>query len=56
MKRTLFLIVGLAISAVCLWFVLRRVEHMDQLLEAARTLKWQWVALCTAVFYGGFYL
>lgn len=56
MKRTLFLIVGLAISALCLWFVLRRVEHMDQLLEAARTLKWQWVALCTAVFYGGFYL
>lgn len=55
MKKTLFLLMGLAISAICLWFVLRKVD-MAQLKQTAVSLRWGWVAACAAIFYGGFYL
>lgn len=50
MKKTALLILGLAVSAGCLWAILRN-QPLSELLEAARSIRWGWIALSTAVFY-----
>lgn len=50
MKKKIALVVGVGISILCLWLILKRVEF-DKLIAVFGSLKWGWVLLCTAIFY-----
>ncbi len=50
MKKKIALIVGVGVSILCLWLILRK-QNFGELAAVFGSLKWGWVLLCIAVFY-----
>jgi len=54
-KHAVFFVVGVVISAACLWLVLRK-QNLGDLVATVQSIHWTWVVLSTFVFYFSMYL